>query len=108
LGLTLDISRMTFDDAFFARMAPAADKALADMDALERGTIANPDEGRMVGHYWLRAPHLAPTPQLRDQIESALASGICSVGGDVLLCGRPWAPCSSPTRWASPAATRWR
>ena len=33
------------------------------MDALEKGAIANPDEDRMVGHYWLRAaPHMAPTP----------------------------------------------
>ena len=36
----------------------------ADMDALEKGAIANPDEKRMVGHYWLRAPELAPTPEI--------------------------------------------
>jgi len=30
------------------------------MEALEGGAIANPDEGRMVGHYWLRAPERAP------------------------------------------------
>ena len=60
VGLTLDISRMTFDDGFFARMAPAMEKAFAAMDALEKGAIANPDEKRMVGHYWLRAPELAP------------------------------------------------
>ena len=29
------------------------------MAALEKGAIANPDENRMVGHYWLRAPDLA-------------------------------------------------
>ena len=33
-------------------------KAYAAMDALEKGAIANPDEKRMVGHYWLRAPEL--------------------------------------------------
>ena len=37
--------------------------ALADLAALEAGAIANPDEGRMVGHYWLRNPALAPTPE---------------------------------------------
>ena len=37
------------------------------MDALEKGAIANPDEKRMVGHYWLRAPELAPTPELRQR-----------------------------------------
>ena len=39
-------------------------KAFAAMDALEAGAIANPDEKRMVGHYWLRDPTLAPTPEL--------------------------------------------
>ena len=35
--------------------------AFEAMHALERGGIANPDEGRQVGHYWLRAPETAPT-----------------------------------------------
>ena len=34
--------------------------ALAAMAALEAGSIANPDEDRAVGHYWLRSPDLAP------------------------------------------------
>src|SRR3954465_602538 len=54
IGLTLAGSRMKFDDPFPARMRPAMQKAYADMDALEKGAIANPDEKRMVGHYWLR------------------------------------------------------
>ena len=56
LGFTLDISRLRFDDGFFDRMAPSINKAFEAMDALEHGAIANPDEHRMVGHYWLRAP----------------------------------------------------
>ena len=43
------------------------------MDALEAGAIANPDEKRMVGHYWLRNPSLAPTPEIKSEIESALS-----------------------------------
>lgn len=70
LDLSLDISRMTFDEGFFAKMAPAMAKAYQAMDALEKGAIANPDENRMVGHYWLRAPQLAPTAELRSVIES--------------------------------------
>ena len=54
LDLSLDISRMHFDDAFLASMEPAMQKAFEEMDALESGAIANPDEKRMVGHYWLR------------------------------------------------------
>ena len=74
VGLTLDISRMTFDDGFLARMAPAMQKAFAAMDALEKGAIANPDEKRMVGHYWLRAPELAPTPEIAAEIRDTLAA----------------------------------
>ena len=51
IQLSLDVSRMRFDDDdFLERMAPAISKAFHAMDALEDGAIANPDEGRMVGH----------------------------------------------------------
>ena len=49
-------------------------KALEDMQALEGGAIANPDEQRMVGHYWLRAPKLAPTPEITQEIEQVQAA----------------------------------
>ncbi len=68
LGLTLDVSRMRFPADFLATMKAPIDKAFRAMDALEKGAIANPDEQRMVGHYWLRAPELAPEPALRDAI----------------------------------------
>ena len=73
LGISLDISRMRFADGFFAGMEPRMQKAFAAMEALERGAIANPDEKRMVGHYWLRAPELAPEPELREAIRDTLA-----------------------------------
>lgn len=47
-------------------------KAFNAMKELEKGAIANPDESRMVGHYWLRSPHLAPNRYLKDQIERTL------------------------------------
>jgi glucose-6-phosphate isomerase len=74
LGLSLDVSRMPFPDEFLADMAPRMEQAFADMAALEKGAIANPDEKRMVGHYWLRAPQLAPTPELTAEISSTLAA----------------------------------
>jgi glucose-6-phosphate isomerase len=74
LGLSLDISRMKFDDGFFGTMAPRMTKAYAAMDALEKGAIANPDEGRMVGHYWLRAPELAPEPAIGREIRDTVAA----------------------------------
>ncbi len=74
VGLSLDISRMKFAPDFFARMQDPMARAFADMDALEQGAIANPDERRMVGHYWLRAPDLAPNPELRKAIESTVGA----------------------------------
>ena len=35
--------------------------ALQAMQELESGAIANPDENRMVGHYWLKMPILPQT-----------------------------------------------
>ena len=69
LGFSIDISRMKFPDDFFEKMQPKIDKAFAAMRELEAGAIANPDEHRMVGHYWLRNPALAPTKELRADIE---------------------------------------
>lgn len=68
LGFYVDISRMRFDDAFVEKLQPKLEKAFADMAALEGGAIANPDENRMVGHYWLRDPDLAPTPEIKQEI----------------------------------------
>ncbi len=68
LDFSLDISRMRFPEDFFAQHAPLFERAFAAMDELEKGGIANPDEKRMVGHYWLRSPQLAPNEQLRSGI----------------------------------------
>jgi glucose-6-phosphate isomerase len=60
LGFCLDVSGMPFEEGYLDRMGQAMTRAFADMAQLEAGAIANPDEQRMVGHYWLRAPELAP------------------------------------------------
>ena len=74
LGLALDLSRMNFGDDFLPSMQPGLLRAFAAMAELERGAIANPDEQRMVGHYWLRNPALAPAPELAKDIIGTLAS----------------------------------
>ena len=74
LGVYLDISRMRFDDALVSQLQPKFVKAFADMVALEAGAIANPDEQRMVGHYWLRNPDLAPTAAIRTEITTTIDS----------------------------------
>ena len=60
LGISLDISRIDFDHGLFKQTENMIDRAYEAMSRLEAGEIANPDENRMVGHYWLRAPELAP------------------------------------------------
>src|SRR5579872_1267795 len=74
LGMAMDISRMNFPDDFLAQMEPRIQKAFAAMAALEAGAIANPDEKRMVGHYWLRDASRAPNAGIRKEIEETLAA----------------------------------
>lgn len=75
IGLTLDLSRVDFPADFFTAKQEAIEKAFAAMAELEEGAIANPDENRMVGHYWLRNSALAPSAEIREQIDSSI-SGI--------------------------------
>ena len=74
LGLMLDVSRMSFPDDYFQTMDPFMLKAYRDMAALEDGSEANPDEGRMVGHYWLRTPYLAPSKEISHDIETTIGA----------------------------------
>ena len=82
LGIFIDVSRLGIDPGLPVRLAPAFDQAFRDMAALEQGALANVDENRQVGHYWLRDPDLAPDPAvqaaIRDSIERvfAFATGV--------------------------------
>ncbi len=73
VGLALDISHMQFSDNFLKDMEKPMQDAFEQMQALESGVIANPDENRMVGHYWLRNPALAPSDELCTEIEQTVA-----------------------------------
>jgi glucose-6-phosphate isomerase len=72
IGFSLDLSLMDVDNAYADSLGGKVEKAFADMTSLESGAIANPDEGRMVGHYWLRNADLAPTPELKAAITEPL------------------------------------
>jgi len=73
LGFSLDLSLMDMPADYRDQMSVKVTKAMADLKALEAGEIANPDEGRMVGHYWLRNSELAPNAEIKAQIEEPLA-----------------------------------
>jgi len=68
VSLDIDLSRIGLKDDDFKTFESRFQKAFQDMDALEKGEIANPDEGRMVGHYWLRDPERAPNAELQKEI----------------------------------------
>ena len=68
LGLWLDVSRMHLNAPELEALQPAMDRAFTAMQELEAGAIANPDEERQVGHYWLRDPQLAPSDEVRNHI----------------------------------------
>jgi glucose-6-phosphate isomerase len=90
LNFALDISRMSFEDSFFDDFEPRLLDAYVQMDDLEAGAIKNPDENRMVGHYWLRTPQLAPQG-IGEQIEKVLTdieSFAASVHDGTLRCER--------------------
>src|ERR1700684_1318428 len=74
LGLAVDLSRMNFTDEYLAEMKTPMQKAFIAMAELEKGGLANPDEKRVVGHYCLPTPALAPTLTIRKEIEDTLAA----------------------------------
>ena len=74
LGISIDVSRIRFAPGFFEAMVPQCSSAFEEMSALESGAIANADENRMVGHYWLRDASLAPTDELRQTILAGIDS----------------------------------
>lgn len=69
-ALSVDISTMGLDVS--SLLALDWDGVFREMRELEDGGIANPDEGRQVGHYWLRAPEHAPTLALASVIGEAV------------------------------------
>ena len=83
LGFWLDVSRMGLDEAVLSSLRPRFQEAFKAMAALEGGAIANADEQRQVGHYWLRNPSLAPDPASGQHIQAEI-DRIEAFGSDVL------------------------
>lgn len=72
MSISLDFSKLPLSEDFIASMEARITRAYADMTALEAGAIANPDENRMVGHYWLRNSDLAPSVEIKAQIDEPI------------------------------------
>jgi glucose-6-phosphate isomerase len=82
LGFWLDTSRLGYDSVYLDRMESRMQSAFDAMEQLEAGGTANPDENRMVGHYWLRSPERAPSVEIKQAITSTLAK-ICTFAAGV-------------------------
>jgi len=72
LGFSLDTSLMSVPDVLPNSVEKLFQRAFQQMQDLEVGSIANPDENRMVGHYWLRNPELAPSTEIKNLVSSTV------------------------------------
>ncbi|MCC5877994.1 MAG: glucose-6-phosphate isomerase [Candidatus Sumerlaeia bacterium] len=82
--VSIDYSLMDLNEAFLSSMEGPMQQAFAAMADLEAGAIANPDENRMVGHYWLRDFDRIPDEALREEVrrdDAALRQLISDISG---------------------------
>ena len=83
LGFWLDISKMDVDSKDFEEFKGVFSKAFDSITSLENGSIANLDEGRQVGHYWLRNPKIAPNKEISNSISNEI-NEISNFGESIL------------------------
>lgn len=69
-NISLDYAKSNFKSGFIEQSSDLTEKALLDMQKTEVGEIMNPTENRMVGHYWLRNPELAPNADISADISN--------------------------------------
>jgi len=69
VGFRLDLSTSGIPPEKMHPLKADLEKALQAMAKLEKGAVANKDEDRMVGHYWLRDSKRAPSAELTDAID---------------------------------------
>lgn len=72
VNVNLDLSHLILDNEFLQKITPLWERSYSHMIALEKGEVGNPDENRMVGHYWLRNPELAPDSEIKTEIVSTI------------------------------------
>lgn len=86
LGFALDCSLMGAPEEWPEELRGNIGRAFGDLVRIEAGEIMNPDEGRAVGHYWLRKPELAPPAEgawIRAVRESVSAFAARVLSGEV-------------------------
>ncbi len=94
IGMSLDISRMNIDSKDLDSLQPRFTKAFDAMERLENGSIANIDENRQVGHYWLRNPDKAPNANISQRINAEIR--LVEDFGNKILSGKTKSPNGKP------------
>ena len=86
IGFTIDNRRMDAPSDWSSEMEERIARGFKDRASIEAGEIMNPDEGRAVGHYWLRNPDLAPAEEgqwIRDVLISVQSFAKQVLTGDI-------------------------
>jgi glucose-6-phosphate isomerase len=86
LGFALDCSLMDAPEEWSEELREKIERAFADLAKIEAGEVMNPDEGRAVGHYWLRKPELAPPAEgawIREVRDSVTAFATRVLSGEI-------------------------
>ena len=72
-GISFDFTGLgSLSSMFLADGSAECSRVMEEMKDLESGALANRDEGRQVGHFWLRNSRLAPDSKVGCEIESAV------------------------------------
>ena len=72
LNIWLDISKINFIEDDFKDINKKFVNVFKAIDKLENGAIANVDEKRQVGHYWLRNSSIAPNDTIKNKIDNEI------------------------------------
>jgi len=83
LNIWIDISKINFTEKEFEAINQKFVNVFKALDELENGSIANIDENRQVGHYWLRNSSIAPNEILKNKIDNEISS-IKEFGKEIL------------------------
>ncbi len=83
INIWLDISKINFTCDQITNLENKFIDVFSAIKELEAGSISNIDEGRQVGHYWLRNPSVAPNNLIKDEINNDIKD-ISEFGENIL------------------------
>ncbi len=83
LNIWIDISKINFNEEDFESINEKFVNVFNALDELENGAIANIDEKRQVGHYWLRNSSISPSNIIKNKINNEISS-IKEFGKEIL------------------------